>query len=232
MKKTALIRLAVPVLCALCIAANCRAAVIGYTDLDAFTSAIAGMQSTTEDFESYPPGEVIADGGTLGGIRYDYDFGFSVELAVADDYDTTSGSRFLGTTDATALIFDGETSFSLAFDAARAVGMFFITGDPLFDGDIVLAAASVSIGLATQDLVETLQDGSDVYFLGIVDTHAASLTQIAISTATFGVFTYNIDDIVRAGGAVAVPAPGSMLLVLVVVAALASRHRRGARITP
>ncbi len=124
------------------------------TDSAAFTAALPGPASTL-DFDSEPTG-AIADGGTVGGITFNYTFGppppSAPQLAITDGaafggggpFDTTSSPNFLGTTDGDVLL-DGD-NFDLSFAPANALGMFFITspGDPMFDGDIMLSAGALT----------------------------------------------------------------------------------------
>ena len=197
----------------LSIAGRSPAAVIGYTDFTDFVAATAGMTTSIEDFEAYTAGDTIADGGTLGAITYDYDFGGDT-LKVSDAFDTTSPVNFLAT-DSSDLIFDGETGFALSFAASSAVGMFFISIDNLLDGDIALSSGTDSVSLDVADLVSTLPGGEAVFFLGLVDTMGNGLTSADISTATSGIFTYNIDDIRLATASMGTaPVPGTLALVV------------------
>ena len=62
-----------------------------------------------------------------------------------------------------------STSCSMAFSATNAIGMFFITADSLFDDDIGLSADDKMASLLVSDLSQRLNDGSDVFFLGLID---------------------------------------------------------------
>ena len=116
---------------------------MAYTDSAAFFGALPGP-STTLDFESLSDEEIIADGDTIEGITFFYDFG-GVQMQVRDDYDTTSPDNFLGTTDAN--VFQDGDDFDLSFAPINALGMFFLSADPMLDGDIELNAAGITASL-------------------------------------------------------------------------------------
>lgn len=206
-----------------CVAcADAAAGVVGYSDYADFTAAIAGLTWHTEDFEGAAPGTLIADGGSMGGIRYDYDFA-GTSLMVSDLYDTTSPSRFLGTDDGAELLYNEEIRFSLGFDPAHAVGMFFISVDFLADGDIALWSGNAVANLAAGSPTGTLPDGSGYYFLGFVDDLAPSLSAVDIVTSGVGVFAYTIDDIILARS---VSAPESLALIAPGLVLLVARRRK------
>ena len=213
-----------------------RATTTTYTDSTAFGLALPGP-SITLDFDSLPTG-VIADGGTVGGITFNYSFGppppSAPQLAITDGaafggggpFDTTSSPNFLGTTDGDVLL-DGD-NFDLSFAAANALGMFFITspGDPMFDGDILLSAGALTASLEAAAVEETLTDGGVVYFLGLIDT-TASFTSASVSTVGGGFFFYNVDDITTA----VVPEPGTFVMLAVGLTFLGVRSRSNRELT-
>ena len=184
------------------------------------------------------PTGIIADGGTVGGITFNYTFGppppSAPQLAITDGaafggggpFDTTSSPNFLGTTDGDVLL-DGD-NFDLSFAAANALGMFFITspGDPMFDGDILLSAGALTASLEAAAVEETLPDGGVVYFLGLIDT-TASFTNASVSTIGGGFFFYNVDDITTA----VVPEPGTFVMLAVGLTFLGVRSRSNRELT-
>jgi hypothetical protein len=200
-----------PVVLGVLFAGSADALPIAYTDSVAFLNALPGP-ATTLDFDSTAAGTTLASGSTLEGITFTYDFG-GVELAVTDGnqfggggpFDTTSGANFLGTDDAD-LLQDGD-DFSLSFAPVNAIGMFFITADALNDDDITLTAGGATASLMAADVEQTLGDGSEVFFLGLVDS-AAAFTSAGVATIGGGFFLYNVDDIVTA-----VPEPGTFVLL-------------------
>ena len=134
-------------------------------------------------------------------------------------WSSTSSPNFLGTTDAD--IFQDGDDFALSFAPASAIGMYFITADPMFDDDIILTAGGESVGLLSS-AGQTLPDGSEAFFMGIIDNENA-LTTADITTIGGGYFLYNVDDIVTAEP---IPEPATILLVGTGVLGIFGRMRR------
>ena len=195
---------------------------ITYTDSTAFFSDLssAGLTPSTLNFDSLSAGDTIASGATKGGITFTYDFG-GVQMMVSDIYDTTSAPNFLGTDDGDVLQ-DGDY-FDLAFAPSHAIGMFFITADPMFDGDITLTAGGTAAKLSVADAGADVGDGGIPYFLGIIDD-ASAFTGASITTIGGGYFLYNVDDITTATASV--PEPGTLLLFTAGLAGLLTLRRR------
>lgn len=149
---------------------------------------------TTLNFDELRPGTTIAQATATGGITFSYDFD-GIPMKVAHRYATTSQPNFLGTGDG-EMFHDGD-DFSMSFPAGHAIGLFFITADPVFDGDLTLTAGGTTASLATAHRDRILPDGSSVYFLGIVDREAA-FTKADITAIAGGFFLFNVDDIVTA----------------------------------
>ena len=201
---------------------------MSFTDRAAFDSAVSGLSASVQDFEGVLDGTVVADGGALGDITFDYPVlaGFGVDMLVTGLFPAVSGLNTLGTSDGDA--FQDGDDFDIGFSAANAVGLFVISIDPLIDGDFELSAGGATASLDTADLFSILSDGSAVYFLGIVDT-ASTFTQASLTTShTPGdFFTWNADDIITArSGAVPVPVASSLSLLAIGLAGPATRRRR------
>ena len=196
---------------------------------DAAVTALGGVGSTTENFDSAAAGTSIADGSTLGGLIYHYGStlaGSGVSIAVASGFGTTSPSNFLGTDDGG--LFQSGDDFSLEFASARAVGMYFISNDPLFDGDITLAVGGVFASLLIADEQPFgLADGR-VYFLGLIDDAGSfSTASIGSFCSPCGSFLFNIDDIVTARDGVSeVPVPATLALATLGLTACGAFSRR------
>ena len=192
---------------------------VAFTDYAAFSAALPGA-ATVLGFDAMAYGDIIADGDTVEGITFHYDFG-GVSLMVSDVWETTSPLGFLGTDDGD-ILQDGD-DFSLSFAPANAVGMYLITADTLFDGDITLTAGGASAGLDAGTAL-TLADGSLAFFLGIIDTDTP-FTLAEITTLGGGWYTYNVDDITTAA-ATPVPEPATGLLLGFGLAGMVARRCR------
>lgn len=104
-----------------------------FTDRADFVAALAGP-ATTVGFDCHAPGTIIGDGGSVGGITFNYHFG-GVQLKLAAAYPTTSPTNFLGSDDAD-ILQDGD-NVSLSFVLSNAIGVALISNDPLEDGELL-----------------------------------------------------------------------------------------------
>lgn len=206
-----------------------NAALVTYTDQAAFMAALPGT-ATTLDFESVTAPFIINSGDTLDGITFNYNFGpgqpvdMQVSSSTDTGYATTSGTNFLGTTDAD--IFLDDDDFTMDFAAISAIGLYIITAETpnstLFDDDIQLTAGGGTASLDVTALQSTLSDGSLVYFIGLIDT-TGSFTTASLNTPNSSTgFYYNIDDITTA----VVPLPGAFWLFGSGLAGLIAVRRR------
>jgi len=203
---------------------NSYAVPVTFTNSTAFSTAIGAYTATTQDFESSTAGNVVTNGGTLGGITFNYNAlaSLGVSMQIRDDFSANSGNNYLGTDDLDGL-FQGGDGFSINFSSANAIGMFFISGDELFDEDIALTVNNTSgttVSLLSSLPELTLSDGSFVHFLGVVDD-MNTFSSAAVSSpgcgSTPGCFFYNVDDITTAAtpSSNQVPAPPVIALLLV-----------------
>lgn len=216
-----------------------------------FNSAVANLPPitipTVVNFDSTPVGTEILNGGTFGGITFQYGPSFLQErLRVTDGtgtlpaaLSTTSGTRFLGTgVSEDQLAAGGVNNFTMVFNTpVRAIGLSIILSandaGQLFAGDFLLTAGTASASL-DPTLSPSLADGSRAFFLGLTEDTGAALgltvdgrSQITISSLpiTFGI-KYRIDDI---RSVVAVPEPSAMaggLWLLGIVGPMVRRSRR------
>jgi len=164
-----------------------------YSGLAEFAAALP-TEPTVLDFDRMPAGMTIEASASAGGITFEYDFD-GPAMKVTHLYATTSAPNFLGTGDG-GMFHDGD-DFTLSFSPGSAIGLFFISADPLLDGDISIRVGNVTANLVVGDVHETLTDGSRVYFLGIVDDQAA-FTSARVEALAGGFFLYNVDDIITA----------------------------------
>lgn len=204
------------------------AAVITYTDRSVFDAAIIsnGYVSQTLDFDSETAGTLIPSTTSVSGITFNYNFG-SAQLLISDQYNTTSGTNFLGTDDGSDLLQDGD-DFSLSFSARTAIGLYVISIDSLVDGDFTLTVGATTASLNTANLQQTLPDTSKVYFLGLIDDSSSFTSALLETHGGGGAFTYNVDDIITASSA-AVPEPASVFLMASVAFGFGVRKWRRSR---
>jgi hypothetical protein len=191
MKKTARLSLGICATFASGMLTSVSAEPVTFSDQAGFFAALPGP-ATTLDFDGLPAGTTIGAESATGGIKFSYDFN-GLSMKVTHLYATTSAPNFLGTGDA-GMLHDGD-NFRISFAPASAIGLFFITADPLVDGDITVAAGGATAVLKSADVQETLPDGSKVYFLGVIDAEK-SMSQAEIEALPGGFFLYNVDDIV------------------------------------
>ena len=164
-----------------------------FADQSRFAAALPSVPQIL-DFDHLAPGTTIEDAATAGGITFEYDFE-GLSMKVTHLYATTSSPNFLGTADG-GMFHDGD-DFTLFFEPGNAIGLFFISADPLVDGDITVTAGGVTAALVAQDVHDTLADGSRVYFIGIVNAQAP-ITEARVEALPGGFFLYNVDDIITA----------------------------------
>jgi hypothetical protein len=206
-----------------------NAALVTYTDQAAFMAALPGT-ATTLDFESVTAPFIINSGDTLDGITFNYNFGpgqqvdMQVSSSTETGYATTSGTNFLGTTDAD-IFLDGD-DFTMDFAAASAIGLYIITAETpnftLFDDDIQLTAGGGKALLDVDAVQSTLSDDSLVYFIGLINTTGNFTTASLLTHNSSEGFLYNIDDITTS----AVPLPGAFWLFGSGLAGLIAVRRR------
>lgn len=187
------------------------AGVIGFTDRSAFEAALPGLP-VTAGFETVPAGTLIPDGGTAEGITFHYPdlAAFGVSMKVSDAFDTTSPPNFLGTSDGDVFLDNDDFEMGFALPSF-AIGLSIISADQLVDNDFRLTAGGFSVALDAGAVQETLPDGGDVYFLGIIDDttpFAGAVLETSHVDPDQSFFVYNVDDITTAP----VPEPSTLAL--------------------
>ncbi len=174
----------------------------------AFLAALTGTTSTL-DFESQTSGTTISTGGSLGGLTFTYTIPTGVggdTMQVIDQFDTTSGSNYLGLDNPDAAFFDGDT-FTVSFDPnTTGVGLYLISSDPLLAGEVTLTTPQGGVSNTTN--FTTLGDGGLAYFLGF--TSSTAFPAFTLASPGGGFFVFNIDDITTE--VAPVPAPSALLL--------------------
>jgi hypothetical protein len=199
-----------------------------FTDPALFSAAVSLLpaSSTTLDFESVAVGTTIpSSGGSLGDITF---ASSTLDLIVSTGFSTTSGDGYLGLDDGGDEVFmPPDDLWGMTFASPlRALGLYFISSDELFAGDIVL---TTPIGTAENGTApQTLADGGLAYFIGIV----SETTPFSVADVTYGpavtdtFFLYNVDDITTVTDAAApIPEPSTILLTSPVLAVMWMRRR-------
>lgn len=192
---------------------SAKAVPLIYTDSNQFMADLYGDVKKLNFDNQYP--NIISSGDTIDGITFDYNIG-GVNLAITDGsffgntinppWASTSPPFFLGTDDGD--VFMGGDIFNLSFNHSNAIGMFFISADPLFNNDIMLTAGGLTAGIDVNNFI-TLYDDSSAFFLGIIDNES-SFTSAKISSIG-EYFFYNVDDIITSPIS-AVPEPATIIL--------------------
>ncbi len=168
------------------------AAAQAFTSRAAFTAALPGVPSTS-GFDGVAAGTTVASGGTVSGLTFTYAFGGQL-LKVTSAYPATSPGNALGTSDAD-ILQDGD-NLTLTFAGRNALGLSIITKEVLQAGDLSLSAGGVTANIAPA-VQQTLSDGANVYFLGVIRP-TATFTSATLTTVGGGFFFYNVDDVTTA----------------------------------
>lgn len=204
-----------------------HSAIVVYTDPAAFSAAISGRTSTTENFDSAAEGSLIDSGTSFSGITFDYAWGIE-SMRINSDNPTNSGTQYLGATNGgtggTAVdLFTPNNTLTMTPDSpASALGLFLITAEPALDGDFTLSGGGALADLVTPPL-STLGT-SEVYFLGLVEDTGAEITSFVLAADPILVLLpYRIDGITYAS---AVPEPSSMLLLSLTTLCIANKRSR------
>jgi hypothetical protein len=164
-----------------------------YTSRSSFLAALPGAANTL-NFDAVAAGTTFASATGTGGITFTYALG-GVLLMVTGAYPAVSGANALGSTDAD-ILQDGD-NLTLTFANRNAIGMAIITKEALQNGDLTLSAGGLTATISAGAIQQTLSDGSNVYFLGVIRPTTA-FTTATLTTVGGGYFFYNLDDLVSA----------------------------------
>lgn len=181
----------------LCLDGAGYAAPLFFTDRTSFDMALPGPSSVI-NFDGLALGTPIPTGTPFQGIAFTTNLG-GLGLAVSNIFATTSGTQSLGVTGRPDESFlSGD---ELTFDFASLVQAFglSIVGRPgeILANDLQLVAAGGSLFNSTIPQ-QTLSDGGEVYFLGVVDSAGfptARLNSFGDPANPF--FSFKLDDLSR-----------------------------------
>ncbi len=204
-------------------------AAIVYTSPVDFAAATSSLDTNTLDFEGATLGTVIPSGSGLGGITFVYDI-FGLDLAVVNDFNTTSGTQYLGLNDPdNSNVFLAGDVFSMSFAPSRAIGMYFITSGGTPESGSIQLITPLGIASSAATPWTVLGDGAAVYFLGVVaDPSDASFSTASIDfvETSKGQFQFNVDDITLGSP---IPEPSLGLLVVAGLCAIGLGKARASR---
>jgi hypothetical protein len=194
-----------------------------------FTAASAlGGSVVTVSFEDLSVGTTIPTGSTAGGITFTSSIG--LDMIVSSGFATTSGANYLGIDDGADEVFLALDEWEMAFAAPlQALGLYFISSDPLLEDDIRLVTSAETAQNAGVEN-EVLTDGGLAYFVGIVSSTPFPSAQIRYGPGVTGInFIYNVDDISTVAGVTVIPEPSGFVLAASVVGFTWQVLRRAAR---
>lgn len=211
------------------------ASLMTYTDPGQFNDTMStfGASVNTIDFDLAPTGSVIANGSQFGGVN----FGFSdadgngFDGMIGSEFSTVSGDNYLGFNDQGSGAFLSGDQITMEFaQPIQALGLYIIAspGDFGFADDAILGAGGA---LVSNDAIpiDVLADGSETFFLGLLDTDGFDFAEL--SSICCGFFEFNLDNIMFASfpttsPPLSVASPSTMVLALFVLPALLSRRRQ------
>lgn len=176
---------------------NSAATLMTFNDQATFQTGLGANSSSTLSFDNVADGTLIVNGSNFQGIDFSFtdSIGSPFDGQVANGFETTSGSNYLGFSDPNSNAFLSGDNIAMHFaQTVHAIGLFIIAspGDLFSSDDAVLAAGS---GSAMVNPVPNgvLNDGGEVFFLGLIDTDG--FTSAELSTICCDFFEFNVDDI-------------------------------------
>ena len=195
---------------ALLLSTSSNAALLTSTDQALFLASLSG-NITTLDFESQAPGSQVNSGDTLNGITFDYSIGSPpLDMMVANDYLTTSGSNYLGLNDTgNENFFYAGDSFTMTFDTTQnSVGLYLVSSDVLFTNDFSISTSAGSVFNSDVNYFD-VGDGGLAYYVGLTSDIGFTSAILQFDALAEGTFLYSVDDITYAS---AVPVPAAVWL--------------------
>jgi hypothetical protein len=193
---------------------------------DTFSSSAAFTAATNslsvEDYGAYTPGQLIANGGTLGVLTYAFNTGSGLNGVVTNLYNSFTGNSLAAVQDGNPLdssdFFFPAESFTVFFPTAvTAVGIFSNINLPA-TADLLTSSGSATVTTLTYD--------TDTFgFIGF--TSSTPFTS-ATFTSTSG---FNIPEIEYGSANGGIPEPAAWAMMLAGFAGLGAVLRRRAVVT-
>lgn len=204
------------------ITSSSTAALLSFTSLAAFDTAIAGLSGIeTVDFDAVPVGTTFPTGTGTGGLTFSYAIAGPSTLQVSDTFGTTSGTNYLGLDNPDTAFYLGD-SFTINFGhTVHAIGLYVIAGNDAQAGDMTLSVAGGSVGNSA--IPDTLVSDGQAFYLGLLETDPAlGFTSATVTGVLSGqaFLAFTADDITFDGATTAIPEPGTQGLLLAGLAAL------------
>lgn len=193
---------------------------LSYTDPTEFESAVADLTEIDLDWDSLEVGTTIQSGDTLnfGALAFEWTFSFfdcppenpdCGSAIITDQFDALSPNVNLFGANAQPSFFlpgDAVTVTKTSGPGLLAIGLY-INSSPFTPEEILLTVGSDSVTIAGPPL-ETLPDGGELFFLGMVSDTA--FTEWAVSSEeASGLFGYLWDET-----KVYIPEPATLVLLV------------------
>ncbi|MGH9632334.1 MAG: PEP-CTERM sorting domain-containing protein [Bryobacteraceae bacterium] len=198
-----------------------EAAPVFFTDSAAFQAA-APTPVFVQNFDSVPAGTLIPEGAPFQGIAVSTNLA-GPGLVVSNRFRTTSDSNYLGVDGRADNEFLSGDELTFSMSPVFAFGLFVISspGDVLANDFQLVTAGGTVFNAATPE--RTLADGREAFFLGVVNSHAFTNSQvISFGDPDDPFFSYHIDDITASP----VPEPSTTALIGLGLLALGLRSLR------
>lgn len=194
------------------------------TDFDTQIGLLGyATQVTNFDGETTLP-FAIADGASYDGIQLDVNTSHGSDtltgFQISNGSTTTSASNHLGgvyQTFQTAGFFYAGDIIDLVFGEVSAFGLYVISSSAIQDGQVSVTVGGSTANLSNAD-AENLGNPPNAFFMGIYDDAGGTFTTAQLystdASGGFGLFSFYVDDIVRATPSADAPVPATLALML------------------
>lgn len=201
-----------------------------YTDQAAFTTALAGLSTSTDNFGSYPLGS-IANNQTLGAFTYSYD-STATQPGIASN---GSGGQALGDTDPSGTgVFVGGESVTLKYAGANqliafgAVFSYAPNFEPIPEKLYLLSILDGTAAGTNLGNLSGLDERGGTFFLGFIGDASSVFSMVKLASLTTDAYgdpyltpAYQVDTLIYGSEtAASVPEPSTLILLTVGVSAL------------